>query len=119
MKDSLGFGLNHDDTDSDRSEGLLLLNLDLDLLEALLFIIVGGKLNNGNIETSMLWNLEFSVPFARPGSMYRGNSSYGKLMRLDESYSEQILSSLSMDVKLKEIKVNWRETCIVMNYTKY
>ena len=35
MKETLGFVLNHDDTDSDRSEGLLLLNLDLDLLETL------------------------------------------------------------------------------------
>ena len=33
----------------------------------------GSKLNNADEVTRKLWFEEFSVPFPRPGSMYRGN----------------------------------------------
>ena len=67
---------------------------------------LGGKLSIGNIDTSLLWNGAFSVPFARPGSMYRGMPLHDQLMPLDGSLGKGMMASLTMDVKIREIKVS-------------
>ena len=60
----LGFVLKHDDSVNDRTEG--------------------SKLNNADEHTRKLWFDEFNVPFARPGSMFRGKPPQERRIRRRE-----------------------------------
>ena len=68
----LGFVLKHDDSVNERSEG--------------------SKLNNADNVTRRLWQDLFKVPFARPGSMFRGNPPQGKLFPLSSRYQKGLLA---------------------------
>ncbi len=81
----LGFVLKHDDSVNDRSEG--------------------SKLNVSDDLTRRLWMETFGVPFPRPGSMFRGNPPYGKLMLLTEKYQRGLLAPKEIDVELNSVRM--------------
>jgi hypothetical protein len=76
----LGFVLKHDDSVNQRHEG--------------------SKLNNADEVTRRLWFDEFSVPFARPGSMFRGNPPQGKLFPITGDYQRGLLAPREMEITL-------------------
>ena len=82
----LGFVLRHDDSVNDRKEG--------------------SKLNNADDVTRRLWQELFKVPFARPGSMFRGNPPKGKLFPLTPRYQKGLLAPKEMDVELSAVKMS-------------
>ena len=82
----LGFVLKHDDSVNDRKEG--------------------SKLNNADDVTRRLWQDLFKVPFARPGSMFRGNPPKGKLFPLSPRYQKGLLAPKEMDVELSAVKMS-------------
>merc|ERR1719414_62302 len=81
----LGFVLKHDDSVNDRSEG--------------------SKLNTSDEITRKLWYDQFKVPFARPGSMFRGNPPHGKLLHISTPLQRSFLAPKEMDVELDSIKL--------------
>ncbi len=81
----LGFVLKHDDSVNDRSEG--------------------SKLNTSDDITRSLWRETFGLPFARPGSMFRGNPPQGKLLMLTEKYQRGLLAPKQMDVELNSVRM--------------
>ena len=82
----LGFVLKHDDSVNDRA--------------------AGSKLNNADDVTRRLWQDLFKVPFARPGSMFRGNPPKGKLFPLSQRYQKGLLAPKEMDVELSAVKMS-------------
>ena len=82
----LGFVLKHDDSVNDRQEG--------------------SKLNNADSVTRSLWMTRFGVPFARPGSMFRGNPPYGRLRKITSSFQKTLLAPKEMEVELDSITLN-------------
>ena len=56
--------------------------------------------------TRKLWSAKFNVPFARPGSMFRGNPPNGKLLRLTSSLQRSLLAPKEMDVELDSVRLN-------------
>ncbi len=82
----LGFVLKHDDSVNDRS--------------------AGSKLNNADEVTRRLWQNLFKVPFARPGSMFRGNPPQSKLFPLTERFQRGLLAPKEMDVELNAVKMS-------------
>ena len=82
----LGFVLKHDDSVNDRQEG--------------------SKLNNADSVTRSLWMTRFGVPFARPGSMFRGNPPYGRLRKITSSLQKTLLAPKEMEVELDSITLN-------------
>ena len=82
----LGFVLKHDDSVNDRKEG--------------------SKLNNADDVTRRLWQELFKVPFARPGSMFRGNPPKGRLFPLTPRYQKGLLAPKEMDVELSAVKMS-------------
>lgn len=82
----LGFVLKHDDSVNDRN--------------------AGSKLNNADDVTRRLWQDLFKVPFARPGSMFRGNPPKGKLFPLSARYQKGLLAPKEMDVELSAVKMS-------------
>lgn len=82
----LGFVLKHDDSVNDRASG--------------------SKLNNADEVTRHLWQDLFKVPFARPGSMFRGNPPQGKLFVLTDRYQQGLLAPKEMDVELNAVKMS-------------
>ena len=95
----LGFVLKHDDSVNDRSEG--------------------SKLNNADEVTRRLWMEEFNVPFARPGSMFRGNPPQGKLFSITTDFQRSLLAPREMDVTVSSVKITdlpkLDETSIVLS----
>ena len=85
MRDILGFVLKHDDSVNDRSEG--------------------SKLNNADEITRKLWYNTFSVSFARPGSMFRGNPPEGKLHPLSETFQKSLVLPREIDVQVEKILI--------------
>ena len=65
----------------------------------------GSKLNTSDDMTRSLWRETFGVPFARPGSMFRGNPPQGKLLALTEKYQRGLLAPKQMDVELNSVRV--------------
>merc|ERR1711974_465219 len=49
---------------------------------------------------------KFNVPFARPGSMFRGNPPNGKLLRLTGALQRSLLAPKEMDVELDSVRLN-------------
>ena len=86
MINILGFVLKHDDSVNDRSEG--------------------SKLNNADEHTRKLWFEEFSVPFARPGSMFRGKPPQGKLYPITDYFQRSLLALREMDVTVSSVKIS-------------
>ena len=82
----LGFVLKHDDSVNERSEG--------------------SKLNNADAETRSLWSNRFGVPFARPGSMFRGNPPYGRLRKITSTFQKTLLAPKEMEVEVDSIRLN-------------
>ena len=82
----LGFVLKHDDSVNDRAEG--------------------SKLNNADEVTRALWLKRFSVPFARPGSMFRGNPPYGRLSKVTSTLQKTLLAPKEMEVEIDSISLN-------------
>ena len=82
----LGFVLKHDDSVNDRAEG--------------------SKLNNADETTRALWLKRFGVPFARPGSMFRGNPPYGRLRKVTSTFQKTLLAPKEMDVEVDSISLN-------------
>ena len=66
----------------------------------------GSKLNTSDEMTRKLWSAKFNVPFARPGSMFRGNPPNGKLLRLTSSLQRSLLAPKEMDVELDSVRLN-------------
>ena len=81
----LGFVLKHDDSVNDRSEG--------------------SKLNSADETTRKLWLQEFSVPFARPGSMFRGKPPQGKLFPISSYFQRSLLALREIDVTVASVKI--------------
>ena len=86
MNHILGFVLKHDDSVNDRSEG--------------------SKLNNADEMTRKLWFEEFNVPFARPGSMFRGKPPQGKLFPISNYFQRSLLALREMDVTVSSVKIS-------------
>ena len=82
----LGFVLKHDDSVNDRAEG--------------------SKLNNADEVTRALWLQRFDVPFARPGSMFRGNPPYGRLHKTTSTFQKTLLAPKEMEVEVDSITLN-------------
>ena len=82
----LGFVLKHDDSVNDRTEG--------------------SKLNNADEHTRKLWFDEFNVPFARPGSMFRGKPPQGKLFPITDYFQRSLLALREMDVTVSSVKIS-------------
>ena len=85
MQAILGFVLKHDDSVNDRSEG--------------------SKLNTADEITRKLWLEEFSVPFARPGSMFRGKPPQGQLFPISSYFQRSLLAMREMDVTVSSVKI--------------
>ena len=66
----------------------------------------GSKLNTSDDITRKLWMSKFNVPFARPGSMFRGNPPNGKLLRLTGALQRSLLAPKEMDVELDSVRLN-------------
>ena len=82
----LGIVLKHDDSVTDRQQG--------------------SKLSNSDEETRKLWRSRFNVPFARPGSMFRGNPPYGRLRKLSVTFQKTLLAPKEMEVEVDSIRLN-------------
>jgi len=82
----LGFVLKHDDSVNDRTEG--------------------SKLNSADDVTRRMWMDEFNVPFARPGSMFRGNPPQGKLFEITQDFQRSLLAPREMDVTVSRVKIS-------------
>ena len=65
----------------------------------------GSKLNTADETARKLWLQEFSVPFARPGSMFRGKPPQGKLFPISSYFQRSLLALREIDVTLASVKI--------------
>ena len=49
---------------------------------------------------------EFAVPFARPGSMFRGKPPQGKLFPISNYFQRSLLALREMDVTVSSVKIS-------------
>lgn len=75
---------NHDDTTNDRSRG--------------------SKLYQSSKETRQLWKFIFGKAFAFRGAMYRGDSPFGKLHKMDDGYNFKLTTKV-LHIAVKKVEI--------------